>query len=71
VSSSLPSVKRTLSDPEIHFTNQLLGGHPIILTVNPSSELAGEAPKSVHQICMYICRYRCHQSHFTWTSMKP
>ena len=41
VSSSMPSVKRTLSDPEIHFTNPL-GGHPIILTVNPSSEIAGK-----------------------------
>ena len=40
VSSSMPSVKRTLSDPEIHFTNPL-GAHPIILTVNPSSEYAG------------------------------
>jgi hypothetical protein len=44
VSSSLPSVKMTLSDPEIHFTNQL-GRHPIVLTVNPSSELAGQLDK--------------------------
>ena len=33
---SLPSVKRALSDPQIHFATPI-GAHPIILTVNPSS----------------------------------
>ena len=33
---SLPSVKRALSDPQIHFSSPI-GAHPIILTVNPSS----------------------------------
>jgi len=41
VSSSMPSVKRTLSDPEIHFTNPLTG-HPVILTVKPTSEISGQ-----------------------------
>lgn len=31
---SLPTVKRALSDPQIHFVSP----HPVILTVNPSSE---------------------------------
>ena len=35
---SLPSVKRALSDPQIHFAQPLSGHHPIILTVNPTSE---------------------------------
>ena len=35
---SLPSVKRALSDPQIHFSSPIgIGAHPIILTVNPSS----------------------------------
>ena len=33
---SLPTVKRALSDPQIHFASPI-GAHPIILTVNPSS----------------------------------
>jgi hypothetical protein len=41
VSSSMPSVKRTLSDPEIHFTNPL-AGHSVILTVKPTSEISGQ-----------------------------
>ncbi len=40
VSSSMPSIKRTLSDPEIHFTNPF-AGHPVILTVKPTSEESG------------------------------
>ena len=43
---SLPSVKRALSDPQIHFApplpssqqNPLSGQYPIILTVNPTSD---------------------------------
>ncbi len=41
--SSLSSVRRSLSDPEIHFAPPF--GHPIILTVNPSSDNAG---KDIH-----------------------
>ena len=37
--SSLSSVRRSLSDPEIHFAPPF--GHPIILTVNPSSDNPG------------------------------
>jgi hypothetical protein len=41
--TSFSSVKRSLSDPEIHFTIPIpFGGHPIILTVNPSSEKNGK-----------------------------
>ena len=39
---SLPSVKRALSDPQIHFAapqpHSSTSGHPIILTVNPNSD---------------------------------
>ena len=36
---SLPSVKRALSDPQIHFASPPpTSGHPIILTVNPTSD---------------------------------
>ena len=37
--SSLTSVRRSLSDPEISFAPPF--GHPIILTVNPSSDNMG------------------------------
>ena len=41
--TSFSSVKRSLSDPEIHFTIPIpFGGHPIILTVNPSSDKNGK-----------------------------
>ena len=40
--TSFSSVKRSLSDPEIHFTIPIpFGGHPIILTVNPTSDRKG------------------------------
>ncbi len=38
--SSLASVRRSLSDPEIHFAPPF--GHPVILTVNPSSDNIGD-----------------------------
>ena len=45
--SAVASAKRSLSDPEIHFAAPF--GHPIILTVNPSSDNQG-----TH--CLRICR---------------
>ena len=38
---SVSAGKRSLSDPEIHFSKPF--AHPIILTVNPSSENCGKA----------------------------
>ena len=52
---SVPPGKRSLSDPEIHFSKPF--AHPIILTVNPSSENCGKVNTvTKHPINSYIYR---------------
>ena len=51
--TSFSTVKRSLSDPEIHFTIPMpFGGHPIILTVNPSSDKNGKE----NVLCCFFTR---------------